>query len=421
MLFGDGPSACPFVAFESDRDSRADEPDHRHRCYAEPEPAPRALAHQRAFCLSPSFPGCPIFQDWAVRAAARPVAVLPDTPEEPPPETPRRSSDWASPPPWAAAPSESGDEPEQLSAFDQAEDSETPADEHQASVGSPPPEPGAAPIAGDTDSIERVPSLPVDRTGDAARDAELEEQRRQRILADRERRAEDDRRRRLEEERRDRERRAAAAAAVPPFLAGRGGTQDHGATQSGAALGPHAPQAPQAPPPRDHARRSAREEAGARRADLVPVWEREPIRAYPTMRRMGMGGSGDALSRLTTILAVLAVIALVVFVIILLPSLMGDGGGAGPTAPVAGASPTAPTATATPSPVPTETPQSTPRTYTVRAGDTLFGIAQQFGLTVDQLLAANPQITDANLVTIGQVLTIPEEEVAPPRSPRATP
>ena len=28
---------------------------------------------RRAFCLSPSFPTCPIFQDWAARAAARPV------------------------------------------------------------------------------------------------------------------------------------------------------------------------------------------------------------------------------------------------------------------------------------------------------------------------------------------------------------
>src|SRR5919206_4150379 len=67
----DGAPACPFVAFEDDRDERASSPDHRHRCYAEPEPAPRALAHQEAYCLSSAFPVCPTFQDWARREAAR--------------------------------------------------------------------------------------------------------------------------------------------------------------------------------------------------------------------------------------------------------------------------------------------------------------------------------------------------------------
>src|SRR3954465_8072164 len=63
--------ACPFVAFEHDRDARATTPDHRHRCFAEPRPAPRALAHQEAYCLSSAFPVCPTFQDWARREAAR--------------------------------------------------------------------------------------------------------------------------------------------------------------------------------------------------------------------------------------------------------------------------------------------------------------------------------------------------------------
>src|SRR5215213_11733851 len=67
----DGAPACPFVAFEDDRDERASSPDHRHRCYAEAKPAPRALAHQEAYCLSSSFPVCPTFQDWARREAAR--------------------------------------------------------------------------------------------------------------------------------------------------------------------------------------------------------------------------------------------------------------------------------------------------------------------------------------------------------------
>ena len=73
----DGAPACPFVAFEDDRDGRSTAPDHRHRCFAEPRPAPRALAHQEAYCLASAFPVCPTFQDWARReaAAARPGAT----------------------------------------------------------------------------------------------------------------------------------------------------------------------------------------------------------------------------------------------------------------------------------------------------------------------------------------------------------
>ncbi|HEX5824006.1 MAG TPA: hypothetical protein VFY18_06030, partial [Candidatus Limnocylindrales bacterium] len=71
LPLADGASACPFVAFEDDRDERASVPDHRHRCYAETRPAPRALAHQEAYCLSSAFPVCPTFQDWARREAAR--------------------------------------------------------------------------------------------------------------------------------------------------------------------------------------------------------------------------------------------------------------------------------------------------------------------------------------------------------------
>ena len=66
-----GAPACPFVAFEDERDERSDLPDHRHRCYAVPRPESRAFAHQESYCLSPNFAACPIFQDWARREAAR--------------------------------------------------------------------------------------------------------------------------------------------------------------------------------------------------------------------------------------------------------------------------------------------------------------------------------------------------------------
>ena len=66
----DGAPACPFVAFGDDREGRSTSPDHRHRCFAESPPAPRAVAHQEAYCLSSAFPVCPTFQDWARREAA---------------------------------------------------------------------------------------------------------------------------------------------------------------------------------------------------------------------------------------------------------------------------------------------------------------------------------------------------------------
>src|SRR5262245_48066242 len=146
----DGAPACPFVAFEDDRDARATVPDHRHRCFAEARPAPRALAHQEAYCLSSAFPVCPTFQEWARREAAHAIpgragaspgparvsasAAAPEDGEDaagsdgdvpvvggddvddeqddlwsaarevPIEDRPRRNPprDWAAPPPWAA-------------------------------------------------------------------------------------------------------------------------------------------------------------------------------------------------------------------------------------------------------------------------------------------------------------------------------
>jgi LysM repeat protein len=54
--------------------------------------------------------------------------------------------------------------------------------------------------------------------------------------------------------------------------------------------------------------------------------------------------------------------------------------------------------------------------YTVRSGDSLFLIGQRFGCTVTQMLAANPQITNPNLIFVGQVICVPRCGVgeAPP-------
>lgn len=66
-----------------------------------------------------------------------------------------------------------------------------------------------------------------------------------------------------------------------------------------------------------------------------------------------------------------------------------------------------PSPTPTPTPAPTATPAPTQRVYIVQSGDTLNGIAARFGTTVDAILQANPSITDASVITVGQRIVIP--------------
>ena len=51
-------------------------------------------------------------------------------------------------------------------------------------------------------------------------------------------------------------------------------------------------------------------------------------------------------------------------------------------------------------------------TYTVKAGDTLSKIAARNGLTMDQLLQANPQISNPNRINVGDVLNLPNGSTA---------
>ncbi|MCX7852762.1 MAG: LysM peptidoglycan-binding domain-containing protein [Caldilineales bacterium] len=80
-----------------------------------------------------------------------------------------------------------------------------------------------------------------------------------------------------------------------------------------------------------------------------------------------------------------------------------------------------PTATLTPTPTPIPSPTATPTltptpapiTHTVESGDTLYGIAGIYDITLEQLLAANNLSADA-VLRIGQVLLIPP---TPPPAP----
>ena len=50
-------------------------------------------------------------------------------------------------------------------------------------------------------------------------------------------------------------------------------------------------------------------------------------------------------------------------------------------------------------------PNTTP--YVVRPGDTFFSIARQFGVSLDALIRANPQISDPSQIRPGQIVCIP--------------
>jgi LysM repeat protein len=55
----------------------------------------------------------------------------------------------------------------------------------------------------------------------------------------------------------------------------------------------------------------------------------------------------------------------------------------------------------------TPVPSPSPTVYTVKAGDTLSRIAGKYGLTVEQIVKANPQIKDPNKLALGDQLVIP--------------
>jgi LysM repeat protein len=146
----------------------------------------------------------------------------------------------------------------------------------------------------------------------------------------------------------------------------------------------------------------------ARGAVDAPVGRQPPRRndAHPTNRtRLGT----PAVSRLAVIALALVIAAIALY---FLPELLmggdrDDNGGLG-GAPSA----SAPAAVASASVEPSVSAAPTQQVYVVQEGDTLEKIRQQFGLTLAELRAANPQITNPDRIAIGDEIIIPQGDPA---------
>jgi len=89
-----------------------------------------------------------------------------------------------------------------------------------------------------------------------------------------------------------------------------------------------------------------------------------------------------------------------------------------PTGTVTPPTPT-PTGTATPTPTATTVPGTT-TTYVVVTGDTLYSIALHFGVSINDLMAANG-IINPNYIQVGQTLIIPNPSWTPTPTPTGSP
>jgi LysM repeat protein len=411
----DGSSACPFVAFEDDRDERADRPDHRHRCFAETEPAPRALAHQEAYCLSTAFPVCPTFQEWARREAAHAipaaaVAAIADDDgagpgdavaaasmasvtdagdddadgdlwsqarQEPPLEDrPRRNPprDWAAPPPWASGPGGGGPGREGTRPDDAADRPPVP-EEAQGLAGSAADRlalGGAVSDEWGQRSSPRRPSPPQD----------------------------------------------SPAVPADPDLAGLVGRAARQAEENEAHAGVRPPTRPARRPTVSSTRDSGRtrDRAADRGDNDGPLWERQRRNvAYPSIKtRAGLSG----IPAIPTVGILFGGVVLAALILFFLPALLGVGGR---NSGGFGSSASPSVAVATPSAEPTAIPDPTPQTYVIKAGDTLSRIAREFNVTLDALLEANKdRISNPNRIKVGDEIIIPvpvTEEVPAEASP----
>lgn len=167
-----------------------------------------------------------------------------------------------------------------------------------------------------------------------------------------------------------------------------------------------------------------------RRVPSYPAWEKPPSPyLFPQLR------GREHHRPLRPLLFAAIGVAAVLIAVVIVPMLLGRGGG-GVSAASASTSPSAGSTQSTfPSgQSPRATPSATPtpagptvlisyQQYKVVAGDSVAKIAAKFHLQRWELLLANPQISDPNVLKIGSVLNIPQpgQLTPPPTSPPATP
>jgi hypothetical protein len=119
--------------------------------------------------------------------------------------------------------------------------------------------------------------------------------------------------------------------------------------------------------------------------------------AYPTIRsRTGM----PSLPRVAVLAGAIAIAALALF---MLPALLGIGGGGGTSSP----SPSGSRPVVTAKPTTTTPAPPTAQVYVIKEKDTLSKVAKKFGITLEALLAANPDIKNADKISVGQQINIP--------------
>ncbi|MDA8203677.1 MAG: LysM peptidoglycan-binding domain-containing protein [Chloroflexi bacterium] len=380
--------ACPFLGLADDRGLRLSVPDRRHRCFAEPDPAPRALAHQQQYCLQAAFGICPTFQDWARRESARVTALEPRA-SAPSAESAggrqggragearerHEAGLWDGVSEWSPAAAWEAPEPAGDVARPVWGPSAVPSDPDRAGIDGPPADlewrpglrdPGPYPDA--SAAAPSVPDVPPFLTA-----------RRDRIApADR-----------------PTSRPSADPRSVDrPLRTADAGRSGEGITRA---------------PSREMDGRPSSDPVSHGRESRLRDWER-PLRreSYPRLH------VAARLPRVSVLWLGVAAVLLAALVLFLAPTVLpGLFVAPQPTAVSQATQTPGPSVVPSIAPTPAAPTQSV---YVVVQGDTLSGIAAKHGLTVDQLLKANPQIKNPNTLAIGDRVTIPTPSPAAPAS-----
>lgn len=121
-------------------------------------------------------------------------------------------------------------------------------------------------------------------------------------------------------------------------------------------------------------------------------------------------------SRAWGLLIVIIILAAVVLTVLLVWGGASDSASPTPTPTNIPLLITATVASVPPTTLPTEPPTPAPLVYTVREGDTLSGIAQTYGVSIQNIVEAN-SLANPDMLNIGQELIIPGHFITPAAYP----